>query len=104
MKAKPPTAAQKRHWACIIDLGQCAVGPSSECRGRLTIHHCGTGMGGRKNHSHVLGLCEEHHQGKLGIDGKDGKAKFTKRTWQEHYGTEIGLMVKQQEALDARQS
>lgn len=58
--------------------------------GRITIHHCGTGAGGRKDHDKVLPLCHEHHQGELGIDGK---RMFTKRTWQERYGSEDSLMI-----------
>lgn len=96
MKARPANTAERRHWAAIIDLG-CIVGPSTHCNGRLTIHHCGTGGGGRKDHRKVLCLCWGHHQG---LEGIDGKQNHTKRSWQEKYGTEIGLMVKTQELLD----
>lgn len=53
-----------------------------------TIHHCGTHMGGGRNHMRVLPLCHEHHQGKEGIDGKH----MSKRAWQEKYGTEDQLL------------
>ena len=100
---KPPTAAQKRHWSDIIELGcilrHTIVGHF--CRGRMTIHHCGTGAGGRANHSNVICLCEEYHQGRNGIDGKQA---YTKRTWQEAFGSEIGLMVRTQELLDAKKA
>lgn len=86
-KAKPPTAAQRRRWDRISKLG-CIVA-SSHCMGRITIHHCGTGAGGRKDHDKVLPLCHEHHQGHLGIDGKRA---FTKRSWQDRYGSEDQLM------------
>ena len=99
MPSKPATTAQRRVWSQIIELG-CIVGPSAYCEGRLTIHHCGTGAGGRKNHDHVICLCWGHHQGKHGIDGQ----VMSKRQWQEKYGSEIGLMVKTQELLDAQKT
>lgn len=95
MKARPANTAERRRWSAIIDLG-CIVGPSLHCQGRMTIHHCGTGSGGRKNHMDVICLCWGHHQGREGIDGQ----VMSKRQWQEKYGTEIGLMVKTQELLD----
>lgn len=95
MKARPANADERRTWERIIELG-CIVGPSPHCQGRITIHHCGTGAGGRKDHKLVVGLCWGHHLGPEGIDGK----RVSKRQWQEKYGTEIGLMVKTQELLD----
>lgn len=89
------TVAIKKLWTAIIELG-CIVGPSTYCQGRLTIHHCGTGAGGRKNDKNVICLCWGHHLGREGIDGQ----KLSKRGWQAKYGSEVSLMVKTQDMLD----
>ena len=79
---KNPTKKQKERWerlrasGCII----CGLPPA--------IHHCETGMGGRKDHDKVLPLCHFHHQGEQGIH------KLGRRVWQEIYGTEQELMLK----------
>lgn len=99
MTFKAPTKAQRKRWDEISLLG-CVVGPSSTCRGRTTIHHCGTGAGGRKNHDKVIPLCWEHHLGDEGIDG----GKISKRQWQAKYGSEVSLMVKVQDVLDSNRS
>lgn len=89
MTYKPPTADQKRRYIAIADLG-CIVGPSVFCAGRITIHHCFTGGGGRKDHDKTIPLCWEHHMGAQGIDGQ----RFSKRGWQAIYGTETELLEK----------
>lgn len=73
----------------IAELG-CIVGPSTHCAGRTTIHHCGTGAGGRKDHDKVIGLCWGHHLGPEGIDGQ----RMSKRAWQAKYGQETALLEK----------
>lgn len=85
-KARRPNAEERRHWARVAVL-PCIVGPEG-CKGRMTIHHCGTGGGGRKDHMKVLPLCHEHHLGKEGIEGKH----MSKREWQEIYGSEEFLL------------
>lgn len=92
---KAATRAQRQRWSDIIELG-CIVGPVATCGGRLTIHHCGTGAGGRKDHDKVICLCWNHHQGKYGIDGKQ---IFTKKSWQAHYGTETELIEETERRL-----
>jgi hypothetical protein len=59
------------------------------------IHHCGTYMGGGRDHFKTIGLCHEHHQGKEGIDGKH----MSKREWESKYGTEEQLMRQVREEL-----
>lgn len=86
---KPPTAAQKRRWSAIVELG-CIVGPSVGCKGRITVHHCFTGGGGRKDHDKTIPLCWGHHLGQFGIDGK----RISKRRWQDIFGTEQELLDK----------
>lgn len=94
MTAKPPTAAQKRRWDKIVELG-CIVSKDA-CAGRTTIHHCFTGGGGRKDHDKTIPLCWEHHLGAEGIDGK----RMSKRSWQEKYGSEWLLLLKTNNLLD----
>lgn len=95
---KAPSASEKRRWSTIIAYG-CIVGlihGYHACNGRRTVHHCGTGAGGRKKHWFTICLCWEHHQGANGIDGKQN---YTKRTWQQQYGTEQVLFDKTEELL-----
>jgi hypothetical protein len=88
---KKPTAAEKRHMDKVVKL-PCIVGPD-ECNYapyyRSTLHHCGTGAGGRKNHKKVLPLCCRHHTGDLGINGG-----LSRREWEVRYGTEEQLLKK----------
>lgn len=88
--SKSPTAEDKRRWSRLIELG-CAVGPVG-CFGRLTIHHCFTGGGGRKAHEKTICLCAGHHQGPDGIDGREYGC--SKRTWQQRHDTEANLLAK----------
>jgi hypothetical protein len=75
--------AEKKHMDAVAQLG-CIV-----CTSPATIHHCGTYMGGGRDHMKVLPLCPEHHQGKEGIDGKH----MSKRQWEAKYGTEEHLLA-----------
>jgi Recombination enhancement, RecA-dependent nuclease len=81
-KARPASAAERRHWARVRAIG-CIIG-NLLCQGRTTIHHCGTRRGGRKDHMKVIPLCWEHHLGGTGIDGK----RMSFAEWQEKFGTE----------------
>ncbi len=88
-KARPPTKQEREYWERVRALG-CIVGPLG-CQGRITIHHCGTGAGGRKNHMKVIPLCEDmHHTGPDGVDGRHHG--MSKKRWQEKYGSEDSLM------------
>lgn len=83
-KSKAPTKEQRKRWGQIVELGCCVN--NWECYGRVTVHHCFTGGGGRKDHDEVIPLCVAHHTShEFGIDGR---GKFSKITWQEHYQTE----------------
>lgn len=79
---KAATAEEKRHMGRVAALG-CII-----CGGAATIHHCGTYMGGGRDHKRVIPLCWEHHLGAEGIDGK----RMGKRVWEEKYGTEEELL------------
>jgi hypothetical protein len=59
------------------------------CRGRTTMNHIETGAGGRKVHSRQIPLCEGHHLGPEGIDGR----KMSKKVWQQKYHTEQELFA-----------
>lgn len=84
--AKAATAAEKRHMSAVASLG-CLI-----CRAPATIHHCGTGGGGRRDHMKVLPLCHHHHQGDEGIDAKHNGSPQSKRAWQTKYGSEEELL------------
>lgn len=86
---KQPTKAERERWGQVRDLG-CIVRKHGGCSGRVTLHHCGTGMGRKKDHSKVIPLCWMHHLGAEGVDGK----KISKREWQRKYGTEKELLEK----------
>ena len=87
-----PTILDRRYWKVVAEVGcilaHALTGAGSECEGRITIHHCGTRAGGRKNHRLVLPLCWEHHVGAKGIDGK----RISTREWETKYGTETVLL------------
>lgn len=96
-KARPATKKERAQWEIIRAVG-CILSSrlgGAECHGRITIHHCGTGGGGRKDHSKVIPLCHGHHQGHNGIDGKH----ISKRDWQARYGTEDMLLARVEERL-----
>lgn len=76
MPAKPPTRSQKARWEALRAHG-CMV-----CRQPAAIHHLFTGMGGRKDHDKVAGLCWNHHQGPEGIH-TIGRKAFAKRFMSE---------------------
>lgn len=88
--SKQPTKEEREYWAKLADLG-CIV---NGCRRRASIHHCGTGAGGRKNHSKVIPLCHKHHQGDEGIH------TIGRKLWQIIYGTEEYLMNKAREMIN----
>ena len=77
-----PTKAQKVRWAKLREHG-CII-----CGSPPSIHHCLTGMGGRKDHDKVLPLCHLHHQ------GRDGIHMLGRKKWSEKYLTEQELMDK----------
>lgn len=85
-KARPANRFERKYWEIVRALG-CIVARIG-CKGYTTIHHCGTGAGGRKDHLKVIPLCVEHHIGAEGIDGK----RMSKREWQDKYGTETKLL------------
>lgn len=91
-KSKDPTAKQRARWERIRALG-CILTRLSiphACGGRITIQHCFTGGGGRKNHDLVVPLCEDYH---TGPDGIDGRKNFSKKTWQETFATEHRMLA-----------
>lgn len=80
--AKAATAAEKRNFSRVADLG-CII-----CGGIANIHHCHTHMGGGRDHSKVIPLCVLHHTG-----GGEGVAFHANKTaWERIHGTEAQLM------------
>lgn len=95
-KARPATRQERLRWDLIRALG-CIVAGSTPCEGAITIHHCCTGAGGRKDHAKVIPLCWGHHLGAQGIDGK----RMSKRAWQDKYGSEEKLLVRLERRIAA---
>lgn len=81
------TKAEKEWQARVRELG-CIV-----CRRKglgetpASIHHAGTGAGGRRDDMKVLPLCPRHHA------GKDGIHYLGRKVWQRIYGTETELLA-----------
>lgn len=88
---KAPTKAERSRWQHIVSLG-CVI-----CGRPAMLHHCGTGMGGRKDHSRVLGLCFLHHQGRAGIH------TIGRKVWRDIFGTEEQLMELTEKKLIERE-
>lgn len=80
---KAPTKAQRERWTRIAELG-CQVCGAYE----VEIHHALTGMGGRKDHDKVIGLCYDHHRGYQGIH------TVGRKRWINNYGTEQSMLDK----------
>lgn len=92
-KSNVATAAQRKRWDHLVRRMGCILtrmGIFHECGGRITIHHCGTGGGGRKDHDKVVPLCANMHTGPGGIDGRQ---RLSKRAWQEAYCTEEAMLA-----------
>lgn len=87
-RSNDPTKKDREYWDQIAQLG-CIIGPRG-CYGRITIQHCGTGIGRRKDHKKVIPLCWGHHLGREGIDGKH----ISKPVWESKYGTEEQLIMR----------
>lgn len=84
MANKTATTAEKAHLSRVAALG-CMV-----CRMPAQVHHCGTHLGGGRDHMRVIPLCVTHHtNGGYGVAIHAGKAK-----WQKTYGTEQELLDK----------
>lgn len=77
-------AKEKSHMAKVARLG-CMI-----CGQEAQIHHCGTHMGGGRNHMRVIPLCVVHHTG----GGYLVAIHAGKKAWQEKYGTEEELLAK----------
>lgn len=84
-RCRRPTAADRAHWEAVRALG-CMAGGCG--RADPEVHHCGTGGGGRKDHSRVIGLCELHHRGRLGIH------TLSRRVWEPLYGREADHLAR----------
>lgn len=89
------TVAEKLHMSRVAALG-CIIQVPHKCGPRVTLHHCHTGMGRRKDHMKVIPICWNLHiSGPESIDGK----VISKKAWQEKYGAEDNLLAKVAELL-----
>lgn len=86
MSKRNATKSEKIWMDRVAQLG-CII---ESCNGLATLHHCGTYMGGGRDHKRVIPICWQHHLGKEGIDGKH----LSKRQWEAKYGTEEELLEK----------
>lgn len=89
-RSKGKTAREVEYHSRVASLG-CILAILKiphQCKGRTTVHHCGTAMGCKKNHMKVIPLCWNMHLGSDGIDGKH----MSKRQWESKYGTEEELL------------
>lgn len=97
-KSNEPTAAQIRYREEVRELG-CILGHlgiAHQCHYRITIHHTGTGGGGRKDHDKVVPICVTMH---IGPDGIDGRQNYSKIDWQEKFCTEEAMLLKVDELI-----
>lgn len=78
-RSRAANGREREHWEAVRALGCMARGCG---RANPEIHHCGTGAGGRKDHTKVIGLCTLHHRGEQGIH------TLSRRVWEPIYGTE----------------
>lgn len=92
---RPANKLERRYWEKVRAVG-CIV--KGYHKGRITIHHTGTGAGGRKDHMKVLPLCEHHHTGDGGING----SKISRREWEDTHGSEIVLLKRLERILKQR--
>lgn len=72
--SKKPTAAQKKRWDMVVDLGCLITGGPAE------LHHCRHECGmGQRNHDHVAPLSPElHRTGSLSRHGQ-GSREFQEK-------------------------
>ena len=80
MAKKNLTAADKRYFAAVVELGCCI------CKMPPEIHHrTGSGMALKSDNKKVMGLCPPHHR-----TGADGKLAIHAgvETWEAKHGTQ----------------
>jgi len=83
------TAADKRHFAKVVELGCIVCNNNFMFDTPAEIHHIGNGaMGKRASNSEVIGLCHTHHRtGGYGVAVHAGKNE-----WEDNHGTEKELL------------
>jgi len=88
---QPKRLKSPKHLAKVASLGCILCGSPSQ------VHHIrtGQGMGLKASDFDTIPLCERHHTGKEGIH------TCGSRVWQMRFGTEIELLEKTRELLDA---
>ena len=85
-----PTAAQKRFWGRVVELG-CLACLQEGKHTKPEIHHVKDF--GKNNHSFVYGLCPIHHRPTAGVTGIPNRHGNPKE-FAEIYGTDSELYIK----------
>jgi len=93
--SKPPTAAQKRIWGLVFEVGCMA------CRqdGNFSfpqIHH--VKEYGKRNHGKVFGICPPHHSPVCAVPGVPNR-HLNPIEFREKYGTDQELFEKCQKLI-----
>ena len=88
MPKKAATKAEKLHMARVAAM-PCCVNVPHDCGPHITVHHCGTYLGGGRDQMKVIPLCWNMHLGPEGIDGK----RMGKRVWEAKYDSEENLLA-----------
>ena len=91
---KAATKKQKRRFAKLQDLG-CII-----CCREAEIHHCGTHMGGGRDHDKVIPLCPQHHRT---YDPKGMSIHGNRKEFENLFGSEELLMEKAERYLEERE-
>jgi hypothetical protein len=94
MRAKAPTAAQKRRMDRVASLGCIACLNLFHDYSPALIHHCYAGRKGWRDHNLILPLCLAHHS----TDYSTG-FHHDMVGWQKIHGTESDLMAQVQTLL-----
>ena len=83
------TAADKKHFERIVNIGCCVCVNSGLGETPCEIHHIGNGtMGKRADNKQVIGLCPFHHRtGNIGEAVHSGRESF-----EANFGTEQELL------------
>ena len=87
---KAATKDQKKRFAALVELG-CII-----CSNQAEIHHCGTHIGGGRDHDKVIPLCPEHHRS---YDPNHVSIHGARKRFVNLYGTEEHLIERAEKML-----
>jgi hypothetical protein len=84
-----PTAAQKRTWAKMIDMGCLACLLDGIEETPATIHHCEHAYG-KRDHDKIFPLCPAHHLYQFAVPGVPNRERHP-IGFMQRYGSDIDL-------------